>query len=92
MILYRARVTGKYEKDLSEDVIFAPIIESAALDEYDGSWSVIVNPGNEGHIFFSFLAADAPRVLKEGDIFILRVGRLITAEGVVDKIMEKSNY
>ena len=73
-------------------MIFAPIIESAALDEYDGSWSVIVNPGNEGHIFFSFLAADAPRVLKEGDIFILRVGRLITAEGVVDKIMEKSSY
>ena len=92
MIFYRARVTGKYEKDMPEGVQFAPIIESAALDEYDGSWSVIVHPGNEGHITFSFLAADAPRVLKEGDAFILREGRLITAEGIVERIMEKSNY
>lgn len=92
MMIYRARVKGKYEKELSEDVKFAPIIESAALDEYDGSWSVVLNPDNKGYITFSFLSADAPQVLKEGDVFTLREGRIVTAEGVVEDVLDKRNY
>lgn len=83
MMMYRASLTEKYTGEAAGGVSIAPVLESSALDEYGGSWSVIIHNEDGDECSFSFLSSDAPRVLREGDGFTLREGERLVAKGVI---------
>ena len=89
MIMYKARLTERFDREAAQEgVSIAPILESAALDEYGSSWSVLIHDEGGDECSFSFLAVDAPRVLAAGDEFTLREGGCVVARGTIVEVCE----